>query len=190
MQPIVPRLFTALPLLQAERVHLRAMRQDDVPALFALQSDPLGMRYWSYPPLTRIEQAQEMFEKNTGDAAGRDFFPWAVALTADDTLVGTCTLFSIDTKHRRAMIGYALAREHWRHGYAQEALRLAVAHAFGALGLNRLEADIDPRNAASLRLVERLGFVREGLQRERWFVGDDVQDSALYGLLARDFVVG
>jgi len=58
-----------LPLLAGERVHLRAMRQDDVGALFALQSDPVGMRYWSYPPLSRIEQAQEMFERNERCAA-------------------------------------------------------------------------------------------------------------------------
>lgn len=179
-----------LPLLQAERVRLRAMRQDEVPALFALQSDPVGMRYWSYPPLTRIEQAQEMFEKNARSAGSGACFPWAIALSEDDTMVGTCTLFAIDAGHRRAMIGYALARMHWGQRYAEEALRLVLAHAFGALGLNRIEADIDPRNVASLRLVERLGFVREGLLRQRYFVGDDVQDSALYGLLARDFVVG
>ena len=54
------------------------------------------------------------------------------------------------------------------------------------IGLNRLEADIDPRNVASAGLLERLGFVREGLLRERWIVGDEVSDSALYGLLASD----
>lgn len=52
--------------------------------------------------------------------------------------------------------------------------------------LNRIEADIDPRNAASARVPERLGFVREGLLRERWIVGDEVTDSALYGLLRSD----
>jgi RimJ/RimL family protein N-acetyltransferase len=163
------------------------MRQRDVPAVFALQSDPVGMRYWSYPALTDIAQAQELFEKNEQSARDGDAFPWVVALTDDDAMIGTCTLFAIEPAHRRAMIGYALAREHWGRGYAQEALLLALGHAFGALGLNRVEADIDPRNSASLRLVERVGFTREGLQRERWFVGDDVQDSALYGLLAREF---
>ena len=175
------------PALRGARVHLRAMRPDDVPALFALQSDPAGMRYWSYPPLTRIEQALEMFDKNERAAHAGDCLPWAVALARDDAMIGTCTLFAFDAKHRRAMIGYALARAHWGHGYAQEALRLALGHAFGPLGLHRVEADIDPRNAASLRVIERVGFVREGLLRERWLVGDDVQDSAMYGLLAREF---
>jgi len=56
----------------------------------------------------------------------------------------------------------------------------------GALRLNRIEADIDPRNVASAGLLERLGFVREGVLRERWIVGDEASDSALYGLLASD----
>lgn len=176
-----------LPVLGGPRVRLRSMRGADVPALFALQSDPAGMRYWSYPPLTRIEQAQELFEKNDRGARAGEFVPWAIALVGDDSMIGTCTLFALDPRHRRAMLGYALVREHWGRGHAQEALRLALAHAFGAMQLHRVEADIDPRNVASCRLIERLGFVREGLQRERWFVGDDVQDSALYGLLAREF---
>ena len=175
------------PTLVGARVHLRALHDDDVAMFFALQSDPVGMRYWSYPPLTKIEQAQEQLARTARDAHAGDAVPWAIVQAGDDTLIGTCTLFAIDARHRRAMIGYALAREQWGRGYAQEALRLMLDHAFGALGLHRIEADIDPRNAGSVRLVERLGFTREGLLRERYLVGDDVQDSAIYGLLAREF---
>jgi RimJ/RimL family protein N-acetyltransferase len=60
-------------------------------------------------------------------------------------------------------------------------------HAFGTLGLHRVEADVDPRNDASLRLVERLGFRREGHLRERYFVAGEIQDSVIYGLLAPDW---
>jgi RimJ/RimL family protein N-acetyltransferase len=176
-----------VPAIDGPRVRLRAMRRGDVPALFALQSDPVGMRYWSYPPLTGIEQAQTQFDRNARAARKGDCIPWTIASADGDAMIGTCTLFAIDTTHRRAMLGYALARPHWGRGYAQEALRLALGHAFGALGLHRVEADIDPRNVASTRLVERVGFAREGLLRERWFVGDDIQDSVLYGLLARDY---
>ncbi|VWB67210.1 GCN5 family acetyltransferase [Burkholderia territorii] len=67
-----------------------------------------------------------------------------------------------------------------------EAAFALIEHAFGTLNLRRIEADIDPRNVASARLLERLGFVREGLLRDRWIVGDQVSDSALYGLLKSD----
>ena len=176
-----------LPPLHGARVRLRAWRADDVPALFALQSDPLGMRFWSYPPLTQLDQAQAVFERNDRGARAGDCLPWAVTQAGADRLIGTCTLFALDRAHRRALLGYALSREHWGNGYAQEAVRLSLEFAFATLRLHRVEADVDPRNVASVRLLERLGFTREGLQRERYFVDGDVQDSALYALLAREF---
>ena len=114
------------------------------------------------------------------------FLQWAIARD-DDALIGTCSLFEISPSNRRASLGYALTRAHWGMGHALEATRLAVAHAFGTMALHRLEADVDPRNAPSLRLLERLGFEREGLLRERWHVAGETQDSLIYGLLARGY---
>jgi ribosomal-protein-alanine N-acetyltransferase len=74
-------------------------------------------------------------------------------------------------------------------GYAIEALTALLAHGFAALDLNRVEADIDPRNGASARVLERLGFRHEGLLRERWIVGGQICDTAFYGLLRRDWDV-
>ncbi|MGH8084295.1 MAG: GNAT family N-acetyltransferase [Lysobacter sp.] len=107
--------------------------------------------------------------------------------TGNDRLIGATTLFAINHAQGRAEVGYALRASHWGRGLAQEALRLVLVHAFDTLVLRRIEADIDPRNGASCRLVERMGFVREGLLRDRWEVGGEASDSALYGLLARDW---
>ena len=68
-----------------------------------------------------------------------------------------------------------------------EALQTLVAYAFTTLNLNRLEADIDPRNTASAKTLERLGFQQEGYLRERWIVGDEISDTAFYGLLRREW---
>ena len=67
------------------------------------------------------------------------------------------------------------------------AVALLAGFAFDVLGLRRLEADVDPRNTASLRLLERLGFVREGHLRERWILGGEIQDAVFYGLLRREW---
>lgn len=75
-------------------------------------------------------------------------------------------------------------RDAWGQGYACEAVGRLVDFGFGTLALNRIEADIDPRNAASARLLERLGFRFEGRLAERWIVAGEVTDSAIYGLLA------
>ena len=145
------------------------------------------MRYWSRPPLMRIEEAQSLLEELERGVAAGEFVQWAIARRSDDLMIGSCALFAHQQVHRRAAIGYALASAHWGHGYAHEALRLALDHAFGILELHRLEADVDPRNTASIRLLERLGFVREGVLRERWHVSGEIQDSAIYALLARDY---
>ena len=71
-----------------------------------------------------------------------------------------------------------------------EALVRFVGYAFDDLGLHRLEADIDPDNAASARSLRRLGFVREGLLRERWIVNDTISDSEMYGLLRHEWLQG
>ena len=69
-----------------------------------------------------------------------------------------------------------------------EAVSALIDFAFAGLSLNRLEADIDPRNTTSASSLEKLGFQREGYLRERWIVGTEISDSALYGLLARDWL--
>lgn len=176
-----------LPLLQGERLRLRGFREDDLHDFYAVHSDPRVMRYWSFPAWTELTQARDYFASALGGRCADRLLCWAIAGRDSDRLIGGITLFSIRRDQGRAEIGYALRSSHWGHGYAQEALRLALGHAFAGLGLRRVEADIDPRNVASCRLAERLGFVREGVLRERWHVAGDLQDSALYGLLARDW---
>ncbi len=176
-----------LPTLEAGRIRLRGFREADFEDFYAVHADPRVMRYWSFPAWTERSQGRARF----ADAmAGRDAdekLCWAIADTNDNRLIGGVTVFSIDRPQGRAEIGYALRSDHWGRGLAREALQLALAHAFGPLGLRRIEADIDPRNTASCALAERVGFLREGVLRERWQVAGELQDSAMYGLLARDW---
>jgi RimJ/RimL family protein N-acetyltransferase len=176
------------PILTAPRVILRPPSPNDVPALFAIYHDPATMAYWSRPPMTDPSEAEDLIAEIERHAAADTLLQWIIARREDDLAIGSCTLFRFEREHRRAEIGYILRRDHWGRGLATEALEALFAHAFGALGLHRLEADVDPRNVASIRLVERLGFKREGHLRERYFVGSEIQDSAMYGLLAREWV--
>lgn len=179
-----------VPPLDGVRVRLRPLVPDDAAALFALHSDTRVMRYWGFPAWSDTQQAVDRLACIERDRALLESWPWAATLREDDSLVGTCTLFGIQREHLRGEIGYALAPPLWGRGLATEMVQCALRHAFDVLGLERIEADIDPRNHASCRLVERLGFRREGYLRERWRVGGDIQDTALHGLLRREFVRG
>lgn len=175
-----------LPTIPAARLRLRWLDERDVDDLFALFGDPRVTEFWSWPAFTRRDQAAALLADIHALFRGGRLFQWGVARNEDDRVIGTCTLASIDRQNLRAEIGFALASAHWGRGLMLEAATALVDHAFGPLGLLRLEADADPRNAASLRLLERLGFQREGYMRERWRVGGGVQDSMLLGLLARE----
>lgn len=176
-----------LPTLRADRVNLRWLTETDVPALFDIFSDSEVTRYWSSPPLEDQEGAAALLADIHRYFNQGTLFQWGVSLRGSDQVIGTCTLASIDTQNRRAEIGFALRRGHWRKGYISEALRALLRHAFDDMKLHRVEADVDPRNAASLKTLERLGFQREGHLRERWIVDGEITDTVFYGLLAREW---
>ncbi len=178
--------FPPIPSLSGTRIRLRALADRDVDALFALHSDRRLMRYWSFAPWTERQQAIEHIARLAREREVLEFYPWVATLPPDDIAIGTCSLFGVRRDHARCVIGYSLSPALWGRGYASEMLRLAIDFAFGPLALNRIEADIDPQNIASCKLVERAGFQREGTLRERWRVGGGVQDTALYGLLRAD----
>jgi ribosomal-protein-alanine N-acetyltransferase len=159
----------------------------DAPAIFAIKSDPETMLYMDTPPMSDVGEAEAMLTREAEGFAAGDSLKWAVTLRDRDELIGECTLFRIRAESRRAEIGYYLGRPHWGNGYNHEALTSIVEYAFDELDLNRIEADLDPRNLASAKAVRRLGFVEEGLLRERWIVAGKVSDSLLVGLLRSDW---
>ena len=174
--------------LDTPRLHLRPLAAADAEALFRMHADPQVMRYWSTPPWAGIEQAEAMIEADREALpAGRHLRLALMLRGGSDSLVGTVSLFNFHEASRRAEIGYVLARSAWGRGLMHEALTALVGFAFGPLNLNRLEADIDPRNSASAKSLARLGFVQEGFLRERWIVGEEVSDTALFGLLSREW---
>ncbi len=176
--------------MTTSRLLLRPLRKADASTLLAVFSDPRVMRYWSTPPWDSIEQAHAMIAGDASAMPAGQQLRLGMVRSADNTLIGMCTLYAFSAQCRRAEVGYALASRCWGVGYMDEALRALLGYGFRELGLNRVEADIDPRNEASARSLERLGFAKEGLLRERWIVGDEVCDTAFYGLLARDWPRG
>jgi [ribosomal protein S5]-alanine N-acetyltransferase len=174
-------------VLKTARLDLRPLRPGDESALFRIHADPDFMRYWSDAPWADIERARRMIANDQRELAAGEHLRLGIVLRDSAQLIGTSSLFKLDMQNRRAEIGYGIAPAHWRQGYMSEAVSALIQFAFGKLDLIRLEADIDPRNLASAKSLEKLGFVREGCLRQRWIVAGEVSDSALYGLLAQEF---
>jgi RimJ/RimL family protein N-acetyltransferase len=111
----------------------------------------------------------------------------AVDRACGRAFIGWCALNRWNPDHRSASLGYCFEQAAWGHGYATEATRGLLQWAFGTLDLNRVQAQTDTRNLASARVLDKLGFVREGRLREDCVVNGEVSDSWIYGLIRREW---
>lgn len=173
--------------LDTPRLHLRPVRSDDAPAVFAIYANAEVARYLGEPMWTDPARAADWVRRVMRQRHEGEALQLLLQRCDDAAVLGTCVLFHFHAASRRAELGYVLAREHWGHGYIHEALVALLDHGFGTLDLRRVEADIDPRNAASARVLQRLGFVREGRLRERWEVAGEISDTEYWGLLRREW---
>jgi ribosomal-protein-alanine N-acetyltransferase len=179
--------ITIPPELSAADVCLRPLSLSDAEAIYKILSDPESMKYWSDQPIKHVDEASEVLRKDLESDAKGNSLCWAVTLKDQDELIGKCILFSFDRQNQRAEIGYLLNRKYWRQGLMHQALVAVINYAFNTLKLHRIEADSDPKNVGSLAILEKLGFQREGLFRERWRVYDRWDDSVMLGLLSSEW---
>lgn len=173
----------ATPVLTTERLVLRPLTPHDAPSLFTVFADPAVVRYWSTEPWTDISFAESAIARALESYRDETDIRFAVELAGSGEMIGTVNLHHFFNQNRRCELGYAIASAHWGHGYATEAIRAALEHGFSAVDLNRVEADIDPRNLASAVVLEKLGFRKEGFMPQRWLVHGDYADTVFYGLL-------
>jgi RimJ/RimL family protein N-acetyltransferase len=176
---------TLPPVLTTPRLRLRPFKDGDAASLFSIFSDDEVVRFWSVGAWTDIGQAEKMIEEARLAYREGGLSRYAIVLAESDELIGICNLRGFFEQNRRCELGYALGSAYWGRGYAFEALEALLGHAFSRLDMNRIEADIDPRNDASARLLARLGFRQEGYMPERWIVHGEKADTAFYGLLRR-----
>lgn len=172
--------------LSAQRLQLRSLSAADVPALYRMYSDPDAMRYWSSAPWDSMQQAADYFAAAQAGYENGELLRMGVEVGGE--LAGIINLYSFSRQNRRCDIGYMLDRAFWGKGYMQEAMATLIDYAFRVLRLHRIEADIDPRNTASAKLLKSLHFVHEGHMRERWIVNGEVCDTDFFGLLRSDWL--
>jgi RimJ/RimL family protein N-acetyltransferase len=177
-----------LPTLAGTRVTLRHLTRADADDIFAIFSDPQVMRYWSSGPMSTTADAVAYIDGIHDGLRRRTLFQWGVEHHEARRVIGTCTLLNVSPLHQRGEIGFALARPFWGQGLARAAVTRVLSFAFEELALHRVEADADPRNDRSLRLLERLGFRREGVLRERYWINGERQDALMLGLLRAEWM--
>jgi ribosomal-protein-alanine N-acetyltransferase len=175
--------FGAFPTLRTTRLDLVQFDAKFVSDVFVVRSDPIVQLYNSAPHQTRDETLR-FIDEQLAKYARRQEITWGLLVRELGRVVGCVTLFDWDSYHRRAQIGYDLAKDQWGHGFAQEAIRRVLTFAFKEMDLNRVEIWTSAANYRSLKLASRLGFTLDGTLRRR-ILEDDRQfhDCSIFGLL-------
>ncbi len=179
-----PASFT----LSTERLRLRPFRANDLDDFLAYHNDPAIIRYQSWEAFTRAEGEAFVREQSTAPplAQGR-WSQIAIELAEGGALLGDCAVHIQPDDARLMEIGVTIAPARQGRGYAREALTCLLEHMFRARRIHRAVANIDPRNAPSISLFERLGFTREGHLRENEWIHGEWCDTLVYACLARDW---
>ncbi|NAW65805.1 GNAT family N-acetyltransferase [Photobacterium halotolerans] len=170
--------------LTTQRCVLRPLTLSDAGALFDIFSDPDVMRYWDSSPWQTIEEANDYIQASKPSLDEPEKLVLGIYEQPGQQLLGKCMLFNIDQYSRRAELGFGIAKAHWGRGIVNEVGFALIQFAFQEMQLNRIEAEIDPDNTGSAKVLTRLGFSQEGYLPERWIVDGRMSDSAIYGLLA------
>jgi RimJ/RimL family protein N-acetyltransferase len=189
--PAPPESRVALPYtfapLRTARLCVRPMTSADVGDLFVYQSDPDVCRYLPFAPRSREEVTAkvEQFSQALTLAADGDY--WQLALEREGRAIGDLFFTIKSARDAQAEIGWTLHPAHHGRGYMTEAASALLDLVFGEIGLHRVSAVLDPRNAPSAALCRRLGMREEAHHLEDlWFKGE-WGDTLIYAILDREW---
>jgi ribosomal-protein-alanine N-acetyltransferase len=174
-----------VPRLETTRLILRGLTEEDIPFLLDHFGKDEINRYDSDENVTTLEEAADVYRKYV--APRPHLFRLGLVMKATKDLIGTLGFYEIDRRNKRAIVAADLGKEYWGKGLMSEALRALIRFGFREMGLNRIEASIDPRNVRSLRLVERCGFRKEGVFRQRYYYKGAFHDDVIYSLLKEEW---
>ena len=175
------------PIIETKRLILRQVTTEDATDMFDYLSDQDVVKPMGLDPFQTVKDVWDeirwytsIYEEGTG-------IRWGITLKDSGKVIGSCGFLNRLTKHYRAEVGYEISKDYWGQGIASEALEAVVKYGYHHLQLERIEALIEPENVPSQRLVEKQGFIREGLLRHYEFARGKFDDLYMYSIIKEDF---
>jgi len=176
--------FSPFPELTTDRLLLRSMTMDDAASVLELRSNPQVMKYISRPLAKTMADGQAWVQLVLDALERNDGITWCICLKEQPaTHIGTIGFWRMQKENYRAEIGYMLHPLHQGKGIAYEAIQAVLKYGFEVMQLHSAEAHVDPENMASIGLLQKAGFVREGLFKENYFFNGAFLDTAVYSKL-------
>ncbi|WP_141432200.1 GNAT family N-acetyltransferase [Bacillus sp. 03113] len=176
------------PRLETERLILREIIKEDAEGVFACFSNEKVTRYYGQETLKTIDQAKQFVEFFTKNYNGKRGIRWGIERKGTKGIIGTVGFNAWLPKHKRAEIGYEIHPDHWRKGYAQEAISKILNYGFEELGLNRIGAVVFIENKASNQLLTKMGFQKEGVLKDYMYQNGMPHDTNVYSIIKKKAV--
>ena len=177
--------FHPFPIIKSERLLLRDLKDADANELFQLRSDKNVMQFIDRPLAETTDDALKLIKIISDGHTNKENITWAITLKDSPALIGTIGFWRIEKEHYRAEIGYLLNPTEQGKGIMQEAMKVVLLYGFEKMQLHSVEANVNPNNAASIKLLEKNGFVREGYFRENYYYNGQFIDSSIYSLISK-----
>lgn len=176
--------FTPFPVLTTVRLLLRKVEKNDANEIFILRSDERVLKYLDRAPARSLNDAHKFIKLIAGQEKNNEAVTWAITIKGNPKLIGTICYWNIKPEHYRAETGYVLLPEYHGRGIMQEAFAPVLNYGFNVMKLHSIEANVNPANLASIKLLERNKFVREAYFKENYFYEGKFLDSAIYSLVS------
>lgn len=175
--------FNPFPVLETERLVLRNLTQEDKYDLFEIRSNPTTMQYISRPVAKTVDDASQVIDMIMGFTANNERINWAITEKGTNKLIGLIGFPNFNLGNFRAEIGYVLNPNYTGKGIAYEALKAVIDYGFNFVGLHSIEAIIRTENKASVKLIEKAGFVKEAHFKDYIFHNGQFYDEFVYSLI-------
>lgn len=176
-------VFDEFPVLKTERLLLREITDRDAEEIYNIRSSEEVMKYYGHHPYKNISEAEEMIDIVKNGFINGEGIRWGITFQDTGKLIGTGGVWRILKEHLRGEIGYELSLDHWRKGIMYEALTAVTDFAFTKMNLHSLEANLDPDNTGSVKLLEKLGFKKEGHTKDSYLFDGKFTDTGIYSLI-------
>ncbi len=180
--------FDPFPNLETEQLLLSQLAEQHLHDLHALRTHPEVMRYLQRPIPKSLEDTLENININQQLVQKQEGIAWAIAKKNEKKLIGVIGFWRIKKEHYRPEIGYLLLPEFWGKGIMSEAIQVTLKFAFEQMNAHTVEADINPENNASAKILIRNGFKKEAAFKENIFFEGSFYDSEVYSLLKSDWL--
>lgn len=175
--------FSPFPVIETERLLLRRIGAKDDNDLFFLRSSKAAMKYLDRPMHSSINETQELIKKIEDGILQNTAIGWGLSLKGKAQLIGTISYHRIEKEHYRAEIGYMIHPDYWRTGLISEAIKPVIDFGFNQMNLHSIEANVNPENIASIKLLEKHKFTKEAHFKENYFYNGKFLDSVIYSLV-------